>query len=294
MLNPALLILAALGPPATPAQVKPAAAEIVVTDRAISLPGLPRSVDQAHAGLKEVKPQLKQARQALEQHLRDLRRTLEGQACPTAIKVPKDGSSDLRFLLSVLNDGPYAAMEESFLKAWDEWHSVLINKGLATPAESRVVTEEVSYERVEGPPDRRAQAFGNQKLDMFCLMSATRPTPGGKEAVDWEEYARLLDQKLFFRKRVTRAIQIRVVADKAAPDLAKSWAPLTDHLNACARRLADLEQAHPSTETAEHRLLRLYANKAFMERMLLAVWFCSVVWAEMTSEALPPLPDLAG
>jgi hypothetical protein len=291
---PALLVLAALGQTPNRPPVKPAGAEIVVTDTAIRLPGLPQNVAQAHAGNKEVKPQLLHARQALELHLKELQRTLEGQTCPTSIKIPKDRESDLRFLLSVLKGEAYGSLETNFLKAWDEWHSTLINKGLTTTMESRIAEEEESFEQKPDPRDRRAQAFKNQRVDPFCLLSATRPTVGGGTAVDWEEYGRLLDQKLYFRKRVTRTIQIRVVADKAAPDLAKSWAPLTDHLNECARRLADLEQAHHSAELAEHRILRLYANKAFTERMLLAVWLCSVVWAEMTSEALPPPPKLAG
>lgn len=286
-------ILANLGMPQVPPSVPPRpATEVLVTDQAIRLPNLPSSVERAHAELKAVKPQLLHARQALEQHLKDLRKSLDGKTCPTSIKIPKEGGSDLRFLLSVLKDAPYEALEKSFLKAWDEWHSTLINKGLSAPIERRTIVMEEELEGRPNPSDRRAQAFGNQRIDPFCLQAASRPTLGGGTAIDWEEYARLLDEKLYFRKRVTRAIQIRVVADKAAPDLGRAWAPLTEHLNTCALRLADLELAPPSNEPVEHRLLRLYAKKAFMERMLLAVWLCSVVWAEMTSEALPPLPGV--
>lgn len=291
----ALWILLPLGQAQTPPPAKPASAEVVVSDRPIQIPALPQSVELAHGGHRAIKSQLLQTRKDLEDHLRVLHRTLEGQSCPTTIKVPKNGGGDLRYLLSVLNDVRYQTMEERFLQTWDAWQASLVTKGLATPTESSGQTEAASALPADptrsrpgvDPHTGTPSDFGSNKLDPFCRLAATRSAPGGKEVVDWEAYARLLEQKEHYVDRVYTAKQIKAVADKMAPDLATAWSPLVEHLNACARKLADLEQLAQG-ETPDQRLVRLYAHQAFLERVRLATWLCGVVWAEMTSDSLPP------
>lgn len=172
----------------------------------------------------------------------------------------------------------------------------MINKGIAVRTDGSNKEASVPAKPDDMPDgdetqierSRKNQVFGHTNLDPFCRLSSTVNRMGGKEGIDWTEYARLLEQKVHHDGRVETARKLTTVANKMAPQLVQAWTPLVDHLNRCASRLAGLERSPSSQEPTDQKLLRLYAKQTFLERVRLANWLCSVIWAEMTSESFPP------
>lgn len=260
-------------PTASPPESKVAGIEITVQDRAIELPLLPERVSVARAGYGRMRIRIESALQDLERDLTGLYAALRPEGPSAAFyRIPSQGTTEVRFLGSMLHDEPCLAMEDAVFDQWVNWQTLLVRHGLAQPGGSAISSRMVllAIKRNE----LRSQDLSDLPWPFFDLLAVD-----GLDYRGWGSLAR----------------GAAALADAQAPQLARTWQPLAQHLNEGALRMLEFERSAPPTEDLALRILRLQARLNVLERFRSALWFCQLVWAHMASERLPaPLRKLGG
>ncbi len=270
---PSFLVLGLLlGAPATPPPGPRAVGiEITVQDRAIELPFLPEGVAQARAAYGPLRPRIETALQDLERDLAGIYAALRPEGPSAAFYLmPSQGTAEGRFLASMLHDESCQTMEEAVLDQWVRWQTLLVRQGLVQPGGSAITSRMVllAFRRNE----LRSQDLSDLPWSLFDLLAVD-----GLDYRGWGSLAR----------------GAAALADAQAPQLARSWKPLAQHLNGSALRMLEFERSAAPTQDPALRILRLQARLNVLERFRTALWFCQMVWAHMASERLPaPLKKL--
>ncbi len=251
---------------ASPSVSPPAPSEVAVQARAIELPLLPSSLEEARTEFPKVQPRIAAAIQDLERDLTGLYALLaaEGPSAAT-YRVPDTTIDEVRLLAGCLRDDFHLAAEESVFEAWNRWQTHLLSHGLALPKGGSAITSRMvllSFQRNE----LRAQDQG---------------------AV-WPLFDLVAVNGLDYRSRSAGIPQAAALADAHALRLARTWEPLAQHLKTTATRMLEYERSAPETQDVALRLLRLQARINLLERFRSSLWFGQMVWAHMASSPLPP------
>lgn len=119
--------------PAKPAAVPPSeppAAAVEVSARTLYLPPLPANAKDAHKRYPELKTSMEGQLQDLEKDLIHL--YSQPGACDAflgRIQVPKDRKEETQFLVSILRDLNYEAMEKGIVENWQTWQQLFVENG---------------------------------------------------------------------------------------------------------------------------------------------------------------------
>lgn len=270
-------------------------ARIVLQDRVIPLPALPKDVGEAKAHYPAIHTQLQGALHDLEMPILPLRAAIPaGKELPKTMKLRPAEAKDARVLVQILNDPTYDALEKGVVEVWQRWVGVLVENGIAKPNQSisknmnqpGVATNaslKTKLDRIESTwerddDDRLMRRYSGER-DLNEGSDARAPSlfPAELKAYD---------------KGVEAVAKRAAVAKELAPQLSEAWTPLVAHLNACAVKLADLDH-DTATPTPDFEMLHRRTQIVFFERFRSALWFCEVVWSQMASvDPPPPLRDL--
>jgi len=263
-----ILMLPALSPP----REKAPGLEITIQDRAIELPSLPESVEEARAGYKSMRPRLAEALQNLERDLRELRATL-AQGGPSArfYRIPSEATPEVKFLATMLQDESSQAMEAAVVDEWLHWQTFLLRFGLGRSVGGSAITSRMvllSHKHNE----LRSQDLSSQPWPFFDLLAV--------DGLDYES-----------RGDLTKGAA--ALANLHAPRLAAAWRPWARHLNEVALQMLEFERSAAPSPDPALRTLRLQAKLNVLERFRSALWFCRMAWAHLASSPLPaPLRTL--
>jgi len=258
----------------TPQQpaAKPSGIEVTVQDRAIELPLLPESVEEARTGFPKMRPRVTTAIQDLERDLAGLYTTLAPEGPSGAFyQIPSNATSEVRFLGSLLQDDACLAMEDAVFDDWVRWQTQLLRYGLAQPSGGSAITS-------------RMVLLAVKRNEMRSLDRSDLP---------WPFFDLLAVDGLDYKGWNALARGAAALADSQAPQLARTWKPLAQHLNESAQRMLDYERNAAPTQDPALRILRLQAKINVLERFRSALWFCQMAWAHLASSPLPkPLRKL--
>lgn len=268
--------------------------QVVVQARALEIPLLPRSPEEAQRDFLKVQQDFLYAFQETGRMLAGAMEAwkLTGWSGARIVLSPAD-EPEAQEWAPFLYDRTHLALEEPVLARWNDWQSVLMQRGMAVDRRmagkllllsggKREVVGWIGMDRdsteldvvVEGP-QRPAR-----------LILAVRP-----KAV-WVEVMAV--DRMDYRARTAFAQEASAYAQAQAGVLSGAWEPLARHLNSSARTLMDLDQACPPTKDPGLQALRLRARIHFLERFRNTLWFAQVVWAHMASRKIQTFTQLAG
>ncbi|HJV23144.1 MAG TPA: hypothetical protein VJ505_04365 [Holophagaceae bacterium] len=278
--------------------IKPKVPEamVVVAERSLVLPPLPKGVAEGRKGFASVHAQIKYAQEELSTSLQRLYATPEAsRALAKDLEVPEASRGEVAGWLDVLKDVQFARLEGGFAEVWKGWQAALVEGGLAKPTRSPSGQPEshgAGYEAAKQKAKQVISAASRQplrssgKLDSSYNVENADLFGGGTEGMTKDERAG--------QQHVERSLYLaqtnRAIADILIPMLAESWDPLVDHLGGRARRLADLEAGAAPVADPILSALRTRAKIAFLERFRVALWYCDLVWSQSASVEAPAPP----
>jgi hypothetical protein len=285
--------------PAPLPKSKPAGTLVKVEDRSITLPPLPRTGSEGRARFKEIHAQIRTAMEDLELSLLTLYGKPEaGMPLAAELSVPSELAEEATVLVGVLDDPDYPRCERAYLDTWTGWQAALVEGGLAkrvqaSPGSQEPRSRQYEEARQKGKlalqaPSRRFQqstrldaGFRSKDEDDISeeRVGATPKRP--------EELALAFGEST---KKDNDTQSRLVITDLLLPDLAGTWNPLVDHLNAAALRVVNREQASSPSLDPTMNALRIHAKLAVLERFRKALWYCDVVWCQVASVEVPPPP----
>ncbi len=301
-----LLALVAMSPSdqVPPQKPKVAEAVVVLEDRSITLPPLPRDVGQGRAQFKEIHTQIQNALQDLGVSLQVLYAKPEARlVLARDLEVPQALAVEGKELVGILADADYVRLESTFADVWKGWQAALVEGGLAKPVrvqagrpephskqyeEARKQAKQTIQRLSRQQPQKTGRldaSFNEENADLFPDPT-TYGTTGSTFNLTKDEYAIATnDERSAFLVQKSRA-----VANKLIPSLSQTWVPFVAHLNDQARRLADLEKAGAPTTDATINVLRIQTKIAFLERFRTALWYSDLVWCQAASAEAPAPP----
>jgi hypothetical protein len=246
--------------------------EIVIQDRAIELPLLPEGVEQARAGFVKIRPDITTALQDLERDLEGIYAALAREGPSTTFyRTPSNPTAEGHFLASMLEDDACLALEDAVFDEWVHWQTRLLRYGLSLPSGGSEITSRMVLLAVKRN-ELRSQDRSDLPRPFFDLLAVD-----GLDYTRWGSLARGASG----------------LANTQAPQLARAWKPLAQHLNETALKMLEFERTAAPTQDSTFRILRLQAKLNMLERFRSALWFCQLVWAHMASSPLPkPLKQL--
>ena len=268
-------------PSKPPKQPELVVMDVIVQERGIYIPRIPACVEQAHVEYGKIGPMIRNGIQDLETELVQLlARDAEKWTIAVTLRVRSREVEAARFFAKMLNDEHYIQLQASAIKAWDAWQLDVLNFGSVNGYRKEqvpgIIVGEDAYlkTKLRAQETLLAMKLGMGKNNM-CLPSFD----------DTDDYD----------LRVTTSNMRKIIANKNAPPLSRSWNELIDYVNTCAIRMANLD-APPSPYLSEGLVkLQLKAKIDFLERCRVTLWCCHGVWAQMTSSNhLPPLKNLSG
>ncbi len=290
--------LLAADPPKAPPKPPPSAT-VVLEDRPLELPRLPRDAAQGRGQFKAVHASIGTALGDLTLALRDLYARPEARRpLPPDLSVPEAMAAEGADLVNLLDDPGARRLEIQLMDAWRGWQAALVEEGLATPvqaappapgARSRAFQEaRAAAVAALRKPARRAAPVDRldagylEEVDLFPE-APVRPSPeevrlyGGQEAA----LARI-------QKRL--AVSGTLLTHLSAP-----WDALVAHLARQAETGLRWESPHPAPSDPAMDALRVQARIALLERFRLAFWLCDAIWSDTAAAGPPaPLPRLSG
>lgn len=297
MLLAALLRLA-LDPPKPPPKPPPSAL-VVLEDRPLELPPLPRDPGQGQSRFKAVHAGIRTS-------LGDLARALEAlYARPEArvplapdLSVPTELAAEGADLVGLLDDPEARRLEAHLLDASRGWQAALVDQGLVAPVQappqmagpgskafqaSRTLAEAALRKpsRRTAPVDRLDAGYLEEE-DLFP-QAPVRPSPGEVPFFGSQEAALARIQKRL------------AISGTMLAHLAETWTPLVAHLARQAEAGLRWEQPRPFPADPGMDALRVQARIALLERFRLAFWLCDAIWSDTAAAEPPaPLPRLSG
>jgi hypothetical protein len=287
------MLFAILSHPGPQPQQPPAplSKEIIVQSRKGLIPHVPVSVDQAHAEYAKVGPMISHGLQDLESELLQLYAGKpQLDAVPSSIRVHADEIEAAKFFFKMLNDKQYAKLQTEILKVWREWQMLLSETepidgdGAVSSRTETPKNEDLDAKKKLIKEKARLAAM----LEMESKSIVSLATGGFGPEDTTAGYGYKIEMSKQFEARFSIAKQRLIVANMKAPQLAKAWTPFVEHLDACALKMAELDNPSTLFQGEDLRRLHLQAKVRFMERCRSALWFCQLVWARMTTNAVPP------
>jgi len=308
----ACLLLLAL--PAAAAPPKNPSGTVEVKARALVLPLLPTSSSEAREHFKEFYGSSTRQMWELEQDLaRIYADPRAAKGLPAGFRIPPEQQPEAEFLNALLRDAKYESLEAQVLAAWARWKNVLELASLLGKTEQTTATQESAaivkkaYDaswstntpyRSSDPMKGTLELLGmiagmdplNARLSAFGGYAVSISNTTGAELYA-SEVARI-DNKDFdidATPRIDPARFMKNLNDQMAPECAKAWGSLVDHMNACATQMLDFEAAASPSEPAHMKHLRIRAKGVFLERFRGALWFSRVTWF-ISAGHLQPMP----
>lgn len=257
---------------------------------------MPTSVDQAHAEYDKVVPMISHCIQDLEAELTQLYASQpQLDPIPPAIHVHADEIEAAKFFFKMVKDKQYVTLQAAIIKVWREWQTLQLeaeSTGEDTPASSRKGTLNGEDQDVRRQL-KQEKARHEELLEMQKKAIVTMATGGFGSEDDSAGYSYKIEMAKQYEDRVTSAKRWVIVANRKAPQMADAWAPFSEHLQACARKMAFLDHSPTSFQGEDLQRLRLRAKISLLERYRSGMSFCQMVWARMTASTPPsPLREL--
>jgi hypothetical protein len=273
-------------PKAVPNPPQPTGQTVAVLARSISLPSLPKTVEEAHRQHDTLRP-------TLDQGLADLREAIraalkELPELPDQAMAPPGQEQLFEALLDLYAAPEYPTLGTAFMEAWEAWARTLQSSGMVggtdwTPEDQR-------------QQRRLAQTLLNSAQRTWItwnppvMIGPARARGGGGPQMGPGIAGRELFQFLL-DKVVLQSLTNRVL-DKMAPAVNPSWERLRRYLNDSVLRMADLEaQVRSQGPTADLVPFLAHTRLAVMQRFEQALWYATVVWAQVAAKDLPTAPD---
>lgn len=286
----AFLLTTEAQPPPPKAPVE----QVLVQARAVEIPSLPRSPEEAQKDFAKVQEELLYAFQETGRMLASATEAWKRTGWSGArIAIAPAHEAEAQQWAPFLFDRAHLVLEEPVLSRWNDWQSALMQRGMAVDRRMAAKLVLLSGGKREVVGWLGADREGTE-LDVVVeeahrpsrLILAVRP-----KAV-WVEVMAV--DRMDYRARTAFAQEASAFAQAQAALLAGAWGPLARHLNSSTRALMDLDQACPPTRDSGLLALRLRARIHFLERFRNTLWFTQVVWAHMASRKIQTFAQLAG
>ncbi len=275
-----LNLLLSQAPAQAPPPTKPPEphTQVEIQDRGIALPPLPEDADDARRNHVRIQALIVQETQDLETLLLALYASKGADdPLPPSLKLNEEETREAEALVQIIKDTRAAAQEKAVLDLWFQWRAVLRENGMAGTARGAAQVppgKEKEYESLKKRLSRMdPQLWINQK-DPLSVSNI------------WE-FDDVYDHEGHDRN-IAQAARLALVAQWMGPQFAQAWNPLRDHLQAYSTQLQGMDKQPSATRNPGLDLLKLKAEIQHLERFRAALWFCGVVWAEMSSSAPPP------
>lgn len=263
---------------------EPSHALVIIQERSILLPALPANVDDARLHYKDIQAQLTRENKDVEDILLGLYESPGvDDPLPSSLTLTDEETKDARTLLQIIKDDRAMLQEKAVLEVWDEWVAVLkeAKAGWApsqTPppsAAAQVIPgKEKEYEALKKQLSRMEPQFWVNQKDPFTYSNIWE----FDDVYDHEGYDRNLAQ----------TAQHTLVAKWVGPQFAAAWRPLVAHLQAHSMELQAIERQPSSSRNPGLDLLKLKTKIQHLERFRSAMWFCGMIWSQMSSSTNPP------
>lgn len=296
---PLSLVLVLAQSPQPPQKPKVPELVVVMEDRSITLPRLPRSGGQGRSLFKEVHAQVTLAMVDLNASLRTMYGLPGAGRLAANLSVPEDLATEGAALVQVIEDPDFIRLERAYLDTWQALQAAMIEGGAARRAQATPASQEPSsteYREAKAKAMKWFKAPARQLITVTRSEAAYRSpeeddtfTPERLGATPLRPGERAAASPVATKEELDTQNRL-AVTDLLLPDLSARWDALSDHLNEMALRVLVREETAPPTGDGPMTALRTHAKLAVLERFRKALFYCDLVWCQLASVQPPPPP----